>query len=103
MNRTRNKKLYKSPRWRQKRESIFRRDHYECCECRRYGRATRADVVHHIFFAEDFPRLVFKSWNLISLCLKCHNRMHQRGSGEATEVGRYWQEKRMREFKEWRE
>ncbi len=47
-------KFYKSPRWLSKRDSILRRDKYECQNCRRYFRSKEAKVVHHIYFYDDY-------------------------------------------------
>lgn len=98
MNRNRNSAVYQSKRWKQVRESVMRRDHYECQECKRFGKHTLATMVHHIYFVELFPSLRFAKWNLISLCSSCHNKMHNRDDDSATWLGLYWQEKRKNEF-----
>jgi 5-methylcytosine-specific restriction protein A len=84
---------YKDPRWIRKREAILRRDEYLCRECRRYGRSVQANTVHHIYPAEDYPQWWLESWNLISLCAKCANSMHDRTTGQLTALGRQWQER----------
>ena len=91
-------KFYKSPRWLAKRDSILRRDKYECQNCKRYFKNKEAKTVHHIYFYEDYPKLSFVSWNLISLCNECHNKMHNRLTGEATKLGKEYQGKRKVEF-----
>ena len=54
--------------WRQRRERVLKRDHYRCCNCRRY----RPDLeVHHIV-----PKAKGGSHhvhNLVTLCQWCHN------------------------------
>lgn len=67
---------YMSARWRAKRESILRRDSYQCRECRRYGRLREAQEVHHIKPVEMYPEFAFVDANLVSLCHACHNKMH---------------------------
>ena len=59
-----------------KRAQILRRDGYLCQECRKYGRMTQATTVHHIQHVEDHPELAYNDDNLVSLCEKCHNKMH---------------------------
>ena len=81
---------YKSRRWRRMRDRILRRDKFRCRECGRYGLAVEATVVHHAWPAEAFPALAWMDWNLVSLCGKCHNAMHDRESGELTDLGLAW-------------
>ena len=70
---------YKSRRWKHLRQSILRRDRYQCRECR-----------HHAYPAEDFPEFAWCSWNLLSLCSACHNAMHDRETGALTDRGLSW-------------
>ena len=84
---------YKDKRWRSKRDTAFRRDKYECRNCKRFGITTTATVVHHVWFLRDYPKWWLCLWNLISLCEKCHNKMHNRDSDIPTELGEYWQDK----------
>lgn len=81
---------YKSRRWRKLREAVLARDGYRCRECGRYGLAVNATVVHHAYPAEDYPELEWCPWNLVSLCGRCHNAMHDRDSGALTDLGRSW-------------
>ncbi len=67
---------YTCARWIRKRKEILRRDGYQCQECRRFGRAREAVVVHHIKHADEFPELAFDSKNLVCLCSACHNKAH---------------------------
>ena len=77
--------FYHSKKWRNKRNSILRRDKYLCQECRKYGRFRTATCVHHIKHYEDYPELAFDNKNLESLCNQCHNKKHpekgKKGSG----------------------
>lgn len=84
-------RFYKSAKWKRKREQIFRRDGYVCRECARYGKTTEAQTVHHIYPLDRYPKLALVSENLISLCYSCHDKMHDRNTGELTEAGKYWQ------------
>ena len=91
-------RLYKTKRWERKRAAVLRRDEYLCQECKRYGKTTQATTVHHIYPLEDYPELALVGDNLISLCNACHERMHDRMTGEITELGKQWQERRRAEF-----
>lgn len=71
-----NDSFYDSARWKAKREAILRRDHYLCQECRKYGKMRAAKEVHHIKHLEDHPELALDNDNLVSLCHRCHNKMH---------------------------
>lgn len=68
--------FYRSSKWLHKRELILRRDGYRCQRCKRYGRITQANTVHHIQHLEDRPDLALTSSNLISLCARCHMEVH---------------------------
>lgn len=81
---------YKSRQWHAKRKAILRRDRYQCRECRRFGIASNASVVHHAYPADDFPEYAWEEWNLVSLCAACHNAMHDRESGALTNRGLAW-------------
>ena len=94
-------KFYKSPRWLSKRDSILRRDKYECQNCKRYFKNKEAKTVHHIYFYDDYPKLSLVSWNLISLCNECHNKMHNRFDDTPTKLGISLQEKKKKEFENW--
>lgn len=89
-----NEAFYKTFRWVSKREKILRRDEYLCRECKRYGKSTPATTVHHVIplaWCLIFNvMLALASINLISLCDKCHNKMHNRDSNRLTELGLAW-------------
>ena len=70
------RKFYKSKEWKYKRQKILRRDNYECQDCKRKGRYSRATTVHHIKHLEQFPELALVDENLESLCSICHNIEH---------------------------
>ena len=70
------KRFYKTYEWIQMRDRILARDHYACVECRKGGRYTRADTVHHIRHLRDAPELALTPENLESVCRDCHARIH---------------------------
>jgi len=74
------KKFYNSRIWRRRARSILRRDKYECQDCKNRGRYRRAECVHHILEIDKQPSQAFTEANLISLCKRCHNQRHDRGS-----------------------
>jgi len=78
---------YKDKKWKKKRESILKRDGYLCRECKRYGKTTPANTVHHIKPADKHTELKYNDKNLISVCSSCHNTYHDRDTNELTEVG----------------
>lgn len=86
--------FYKTLGWIRKRAKILRRDEYMCQECKRYGKTTPATMVHHIiplaWCLIHNIALALASINLISLCDKCHNKMHDRDSDELTALGLEW-------------
>ena len=75
------------------------RDKYKCQECLRYGRTNNADTVHHIYEANKHEQLRYTTWNLISLCNLCHNKMHDRDNNDLTEQGKQWQQITRRNYK----
>lgn len=82
---------YKDRRWIRKRENILRRDGYICRHCSRYGKTTGANTVHHIYPLDAYPSLGLVNENLLSLCLTCHGKMHNRITNEITKLGLEWQ------------
>lgn len=78
--------FYISRLWRKVREDVLREHHYECQDCRKRGRYTRATTVHHEKELRDFPELaVSKTYvdergeekrQLTPLCDECHKKRH---------------------------
>jgi 5-methylcytosine-specific restriction enzyme A len=85
--------FYKTQRWKSKREKVLRRDEYACRECKRYGKFTNATTVHHMHPLSDRPDIRLESWNLLSLCGHCHDKMHDRITDKLTKLGEIWREK----------
>lgn len=79
--------FYKSAKWLDLRESALRRDKYMCQISKRYGKMIPAEIVHHIFPRDKYPEYEYEPWNLISVTLKEHNRLHDRNTDELTDAG----------------
>ena len=80
-----NKTFYKSKEWKAKRQEVLKMDRFECQECKKQGKFTKANTVHHIYFLEKYPEFALdifierngkRERNLISLCHDCHEKAH---------------------------
>lgn len=80
----------RNKRWRQLRERALSRDGYLCQESKRYGKRVDAEVVHHIWPAEQWPEYAYCLWNLVSLSGAAHDAMHDRATGKLTAKGESW-------------
>lgn len=80
-------------RWRVVRERALRRDEGLCQEALRYGKVVQAEVVHHIWPAEDYPEYRYCVWNLVSLSKAAHDAMHDRVTDALTPLGERWRRK----------
>lgn len=80
-------------RWQHLRKLALRRDKYRCQEAARYGISVEAEVVHHIWPAEDYPEYAYCLWNLVSLSAAAHDRMHDRVTRKLTALGEHWRRK----------
>jgi len=79
--------FYSSKEWKHTRNEIRKRDNDECQECKRQGKVftyksepgkrKRLDV-DHIKELEDYPELSLTMDNLETLCIRCHNKKHNR-------------------------
>lgn len=85
--------IYKTKRWKRKRVTILKRDEYLCRESSRFGKTVAATTVHHIYPIDQYPELAFEDANLLSLSSSKHDSMHDRITGDVTELGKYWQDK----------
>jgi 5-methylcytosine-specific restriction protein A len=79
--------FYLSGRWKVKREKILRRDKYKDRVLSRYGINREATIVHHIYPLEDYPQFKWCDWNLISVSMTTHNKLHDRVTNKLTEEG----------------
>lgn len=77
-------------RWWNLRALVLKRDGHKCREAARYGRNVAAEVVHHIWPAEEYPEYAYCLWNLVSLSASAHDRMHDRISRKLTALGLSW-------------
>lgn len=90
--------FHKSKTWQAKRKVILARDKYMCRNCKRYGKRRDATTVHHVTPIDMDYSLRLHSGNLISLCNDCHEKMHNRMTGELTKIGKMWKERCDREM-----
>lgn len=84
--------FYKTDDWLELREEVLIEHHYECQECLKRGRYSRADCVHHVNEVKKRPDLALSRTykdkdgqehkQLIPLCNVCHNNEHKRFSGQ---------------------
>ena len=79
----------KNKRWQRLRRRILQRDKY-CQEAARYGRIEYAEIVHHIWPAEDYPEYAYCEWNLVGLTAAAHDQMHDRLTRKLTALGESW-------------
>jgi phage-related nuclease protein, putative len=78
---------YYGTKWKKKRKHILRLDGYVDRIEKRYGRKVEANVVHHIYPAEEYPEYAWQDWNLISVSQATHNKLEDRNTGALTEMG----------------
>lgn len=55
------------------RDAVYKKDHYTCQICKKHFKQL---IAHHIKNFKEFPELRFAIDNGITLCRKCHNRLH---------------------------
>lgn len=82
-----NAKFYESEKWRRKRQQILKRDGYLDQVVKRYGKSREAHIVHHVFPLDEFPEYRLTDWNLISISMATHNRLHDRDTGLLSDDG----------------
>ena len=80
--------FYNSEAWQRKRRAVLRRDGYMDQVMKRYGKMTEGNIVHHIFPLDAFPEYRLESWNLITVSLATHNRLHDRETDELSDEGK---------------
>lgn len=61
------------------RNEIWKRDYWTCriCKFRSKGKKAKDIVAHHIQLFSEFPELRFSVENGLTLCRKCHIRIHK--------------------------
>lgn len=70
-------RFYHSSEWKRVRLLVLQRDYYRCQVCKRAGRLTVADTVHHITPVKVDPLRRLDPDNLESICRACHNAEHK--------------------------
>ena len=78
---------YNTTKWKRLTRAIMRRDNYMCQLSKRYGKRVPAEVVHHIYPADEYPEYAYEPWNLIALSRKMHNTLHDRNTDALTAEG----------------
>lgn len=68
-----------SPEYKEWRKEVFTRDNYTCQHCKIHGTQLEA---HHIKPWALYPNDRFDVNNGITLCVKCHKRVHSKGNRE---------------------
>ena len=79
-------KFYKTKEWLYIKNKMKNKFHNECVDCRKLGRITMCEVVHHEQYVRKYPRLALDEFyidkkgnrkrNLIPLCHACHLKRH---------------------------
>ena len=80
--------FYYTKEWKELRQEVLEEHHYECQECLKIGRYTRAVCVHHVNEVKDRPDLALSKYyvdhkgvehkQLVPLCNRCHNLVHDK-------------------------
>lgn len=80
--------FYQTKEWKELRLEVLEEHYYECQECIKFGRYTRATCVHHVNELKDRPDLALSRYyvdhagvrhkQLLPLCNKCHNIVHDK-------------------------
>jgi 5-methylcytosine-specific restriction protein A len=70
--------FYRSKEWDKVRKARLALDTGLCQKCKKEGKITIADMVHHkVEIKDDWDKRLDID-NLISLCNKCHNSIHKK-------------------------
>lgn len=78
--------FYNDRTWRNLSAEIRREQHNECQLCKRKGKVSAADIVHHVKHLKTNPELAYSKYylddqgkkhrQLICLCFDCHEQQH---------------------------
>lgn len=74
--------FYTSYAWNKVRSEVLKMDNYECQLCKKEGRYSHGDIVHHIHHLKDYPELALSIYdesgerNLITVCKRHHEMEH---------------------------
>jgi len=69
---------YARSAWKELAKSILKRDNYYCRKCNSPHTVKNKLIVHHIKEWSCFPELRFEPKNLMTMCEKCHKKIHSR-------------------------
>ena len=69
---------YNHPKWKEKREQIFKRDNYKCRGCDSNNELR----CHHSFYENGRQIWDYPSKSLITLCESCHSKFHDKIKGK---------------------
>jgi 5-methylcytosine-specific restriction endonuclease McrA len=94
-------RFYGSTAWKELRQSILKRDNFECQWCKEEGLVVIDGgfdkngnpvvlEVDHIKELETNPELAYDSDNLRTLCKDCHNKRHKRMNYRGNKRKRKW-------------
>lgn len=81
------KRFYKTNAWQVTRQLVLERDNYECQMCKTSGivmtkhhkpNKHKALDVHHIKDLSTHRHLAYEQDNLMTVCVKCHNKLENR-------------------------
>ena len=80
--------FYLTDDWKELRIDVLEYFHYECQECLKKGKYSRAICVHHVNEVRHRPELALSRYyidvkgvqqvNLVPLCNQCHNIVHDK-------------------------
>lgn len=70
-------KFYKSKEWQALRKKKLAVVH-ECEMCKKRGKYSSVDIVHHIVEVRKAPNLALDYNNLMCVCFKCHEQIHDK-------------------------
>lgn len=96
--------FYQTDEWKDLREKVLQDFHFECQECLKRGKYTRAICVHHVNEVRHRPELALSRHyvdskgntqaNLVPLCNQCHNIAHPEKGYKSTKKERFCNEER---------
>lgn len=82
---------YGKAKWKKKRLRILKLDGYRDRVAAMFGVTLEANMVHHIYPAEEYPQWAYETWNLISVNKEItHNKLENRKTGQLTALALLW-------------
>ena len=85
-----NQQLRNSPKYKQWRQSCMERDKYTCQDCLKKGGYLQ---VHHINPVSTHPQEIWDVSNGKTLCLACHEKVHEKKIGRKKNMKKYTQKR----------